>query len=107
LVLFKSPMTTESTVKSECAQKKTNCGDFPMFFIIPRLTACSSNPSARELISVAIPFDHLKKRSTDAKGKCWSWLAKMDNNVRSESYPAFVVSGSCIEVELSAVWDQC
>jgi hypothetical protein len=41
---------------------------------IHNLSTCSSSPAAREPISVAIPFDHLRRKGTKMqKAKCWSW----------------------------------
>jgi hypothetical protein len=35
---------------------------FPMFFVIPNLITCASNPGVRELIFVASSIDLLRKR---------------------------------------------
>jgi hypothetical protein len=50
---------------------------------IPYLTASLYSPAARELISVAIPFDHLrKKRALMQKANVSHGKAKMDKMVR-------------------------
>jgi hypothetical protein len=57
--------------------KKKISESFPMFFVIFNITACPSSPDAREPVFVVITIDHpRKKKSIDAKGKCWSWYDK-------------------------------
>jgi hypothetical protein len=52
--------------KSECPEKKKKDEGFPRFFVIlvpiPNLSTFPSIPGVRELISVAIPLDPLRKK---------------------------------------------
>jgi hypothetical protein len=91
VVRFSSVMATQSTLDTiyyvKVSAPKTNlCEGSPHAFRnplrpIPNLTTCPSSPGAREPISVAIPFAHLRKNGAIMqKVNVSHGESKMDNS---------------------------
>jgi hypothetical protein len=58
-------MSIKGTIERASAQKKKR--GFPQIYRnilrpVPNRTTCSSSPGARKSVSIAIPFDHLRKK---------------------------------------------
>jgi hypothetical protein len=77
-----------------------------MFFVIPypqslvpNLSPCPSSPDFREPISVAVPFDLLRRGAMMQKVNVGHGRIKMDNMVRRRELPCVRRQDRCMESE--------